>query len=95
MTARERQQQLVPKSCKLIHTAEQVVGAARKVLKKTECISSIDAMTESQSRRFESQPTITADLVDLSLIRLVDACLTTSRFRMKIRSLLFSKLTPT
>jgi len=46
MTARERQQQLVPKYCELIPTAEQVVGNVRKVLKKTECIGSIDSMTE-------------------------------------------------
>jgi len=46
MTARERQEQLVPKYRELIHTTEQVAGNAREVLTKTECVSSIDLMTE-------------------------------------------------
>jgi transposase, IS5 family len=46
MTARERQDQLVPKYRALICTTGQVVENARLVLKKTEQVRSIDLMTE-------------------------------------------------
>jgi transposase, IS5 family len=46
MTARERQDQLVPQYRALICTTGQVVENARLVLKKTEQVRSIDLMTE-------------------------------------------------
>jgi IS5 family transposase len=46
MTPRERHERLVPKYRELIRTAEQVMGNAREVLKKTGRVSSIDLMTE-------------------------------------------------
>jgi IS5 family transposase len=46
MTARERNQQLVPKYRDLICTTGQVVENARVVLKKTEGIHSLDLMTD-------------------------------------------------
>jgi IS5 family transposase len=46
MTPKQRHRRLIPKYRELIRTTEQVVGNARKVLKNTERVSSIDLMTE-------------------------------------------------
>jgi transposase, IS5 family len=55
MTAKERQEQLVPKYRALIYTTGQVVENARQVLKKTEQVRSIDLMTDVAIKTLRSE----------------------------------------